>query len=310
MTRLHFLLGIALIIVLTACSAEATATGAPTVTPSLTSLPTLPSGSGPTELKYRVLAEFPDLFFCDPDYYPVARGDEMELARQRFPEIVANSEEFKAILAHNNLTGVTNLTDDQKLLIYREHKRLAAIRFEAVAAGDQFQIQVAKGEGSGELITGVIDAQGNITVLQRKPSIATCPICLAAGTLIDTPDGPVPVQSLRAGMPVWTLDGAGMRVAQPLMRVGKTVVPAGHQVIHLILSDGRELWVSPGHPTTDGRTIGQLQAGGVLDGAVIVAAERVPYAGLATYDLLPAGETGFYWANGLLIASSLRAAEE
>jgi hypothetical protein len=94
------------------------------------------------------------------------------------------------------------------------------------------------------------------------------------------------------------------------MRVGKTVVPAGHQVIHLILSDGRELWVSPGHPTTDGRTIGQLQAGGVLDGAVIVAAERVPYAGLATYDLLPAGETGFYWANGLLIASSLRAAEE
>lgn len=311
MTRRHFLLGIALIVVLTACSAETTATGAPTATPSPTPVPTLPRGSGPTELKYRVLAEFPDFFFCDPDYYPVARADEMELARQHFPEIQANAEEFNTILAHNNLTGETNWTDDQKLLIYREHKKLAAIHFESAAAGDQFQIQVAKAEGSrGELITGVIDAQGNITVLQRKPSYATCPICLAAGTLIDTPDGPMPVQSLRAGMLVWTLDGAGTRVARPLMRVGKTVVPASHQVIHLILGDGRELWVSPGHPTTDGRTIGQFQAGDRLDGAVIVAAERVPYTGLATYDLLPAGDTGFYWANGLLIASSLRAAEE
>lgn len=275
------------------------------VYPTPTPIPPLPGGLGPTELKYRVLAEFPDFFFCDPDYYPVAREDEMVLARQRFPELQANSEEFNTILAHNNLTGTTSFSDEQMLLIYREHKRLAALFFEVTEAGYRFQIMSAKTEGNGELITGVIDAQGAITVLQRDPSIATCPICLAAGTLIETPDGPIPVQNVRPGMLVWTLDRDGRRVAQPVLRVGSTVVPASHQVVELALSDGRLLRVSPGHPTADGRTAGQLQPGDWLDGARIVAAQRIRYTGYATYDLLPAGETGFYWANGILIASTL-----
>jgi hypothetical protein len=76
-------------------------------------------------------------------------------------------------------------------------------------------------------------------------------------------------------------------------------------VIHLILDDGRELWVSPGHPTADGRTAGELQAGDRLAGGRVIVAEPVRYAGAATYDLLPAGDTGFYWANGILLASTL-----
>src|SRR5574341_1331578 len=74
------------------------------VPPTATRIPPLPGGLGPTELKYRILAEYPDFFFCDPDYYPIAREDEMVLALQRFPEIQANAEEFNTILAHNNLT--------------------------------------------------------------------------------------------------------------------------------------------------------------------------------------------------------------
>jgi hypothetical protein len=31
----------------------------------------------------------------------------------------------------------------------------------------------------------------------------------------------------------------------------------------------------------------------------------VPYAGGRTWDLLPAGATGSYWANGILLASTL-----
>ncbi len=275
------------------------------VPPTLTPIPTFPGGSGPTELKYRVLAQFPDLFYCDPDYYPVAREDELDLARQRFPELQANPEEFNTILAHTHLAGLTTFNDDQKLLIYREHKKLAAIQFELSATGYQFQIQVAKTEGSGELVAGNIDGQGTITVQQRTPSIATCPICLAADTRIDTPTGPILVQSLRVGMPVWTVDQAGARVAQPVIRIRKTIVPASHQVVHLILDDYRELWVSPGHPTADGRNVGQLKAGDYLAGAMILSAERVPYTGSATYDLLPSGETGFYWANGILIGSTL-----
>src|SRR5690242_297992 len=51
----------------------------PTLEP-VTPIPTLPSSTlSPTELKYKVLEKFPDFFFCDPDFYPVARDDEMSL---------------------------------------------------------------------------------------------------------------------------------------------------------------------------------------------------------------------------------------
>jgi len=279
------------------------------VPPTPTPIPTLPGGLGPTELKYHLLEEFPDFFFCDPDYYPVARADELELALQHFPELQANPEEFAAILKHNSLDGLSTYTNEHKLLIYQEHKKLAAIPFELNPEGYAFQIQVAETEGQGELVSGNIDSQGKITVQERTSSIVTCPICLAAGTLIDTPTGPVPVEDLRLGSLVWTVDTAGKRVAQPLLRLGKTVVPSSHRMVHLVLDDGRQLWVSPGHPTADGRRAGQLQPGdapsGVLDGAQVRSAERVPYPSAATYDLLPAGDTGLYWANGILLASSL-----
>src|SRR5215211_5984560 len=55
----------------------------PTPLPA-TLIPTLPASSlSPTELKYRVLDQFPDFFFCDPDLYPVARDNELALAKQR-----------------------------------------------------------------------------------------------------------------------------------------------------------------------------------------------------------------------------------
>lgn len=279
---------------------------ATSVPPPQTPIPTLTSGINPTELKYRLLAQFPDLFFCDPDYYPIARADETDLARQHFSELQADPEEFNTILAHNHLAAQPAYTDEQKLLIYREHKKLAAVHFELVDNGYQFQLQIAKTKGQGEMITGVIDGQGKVTVQQRKSSIATCPICLAEGTLIDTPAGPFPIQNLRAGMLVWTEEASGVRVAKPVIRIGKTVVPSTHKVVHLVMADGRELWVSPAHPTADGRQVGQLQAGDPLDGGIIRSASLVRYASYATYDLLPAGETGFYRANGILLASTLK----
>lgn len=275
------------------------------IPPTPTSIPTLPGGFGPTELKYRLLDQFPNFFFCDPDYYPVARDDELVLARQRFPELQANTEEFQAILSHAGLGTLTQFNDEQMLLVYREHKKLAALSFELTSAGYHFQIQIAEAEGQGELVSGVIDGEGTVTIQQTEPSFATCPICLAAGTLIDTPAGPIPVQNLRPGMLVWTTDASGLRIAQPVIRIGETIVPAAHRVVHLVLDDGRELWVSPAHPTAEGLAVGQLKVGDVFAGGIVLSAERVSYAGLATYDLLPAGESGFYWANGILLASTL-----
>ena len=277
------------------------------VPPADTPISTLPGGLAPAELKYRILDQFPDFFYCDKDFYPIAREDEGVLARERFPEIQANRAEFDAILAHNQLSGQSKFTDDQKLLIYRAYKKLVALPLtQTDAAGYQFQIQVAKTEGQGEIITGLIDGQGNITVQERKPSIATCPICLAAGTWIDTPAGSVPIEAIHVGEMVWTRNSAGERVAGPVVAISKTVVPLNFRIAHLVLQDGRELWASPGHPTSDGRRVGQLREQEMLDGASIQLVERVLYTRVATYDLLPSGSTGFYWANGILIASTLK----
>jgi hypothetical protein len=272
-----------------------------------TAIPTLPSASlSPAQLKYRVLDEFPDFFFCDPDFYPVAREDEMVLALQRFSELQANGEEFQTILNQNGLAGVTSFTDEQKLLIYREHKKLNAIYFELV--GDEFQFQIQTGaEGQeGFVIKGTIDGDGSIDVQERTTGFPMCPICLAAGTLIDTPRGAVRVENVRVGDQVWTMNEAGERVSAIILKTGSVRVPATHQVIHVILSDGRELWVSPGHPTSDGRRLADLKVGDVLDDARVTMAEELLYQGTATFDILPSGSTGVYWANGILLGSTLK----
>jgi len=50
---------------------------------------------------------------------------------------------------------------------------------------------------------------------------------------------------------------------------------------------------------------GQLKTGDLLDNSIVVVAESVPYGQPYTYDLLPSGDTGFYWANGILVGSTL-----
>ena len=62
----------------------------------------------------------------------------------------------------------------------------------------------------------------------------------------------------------------------------------------------------PGHPTVDGRTVIQLSQSASYDGSALSSTEVVPYGETSTYDLLPAGNTGFYWANGIPLASTLR----
>ncbi|MGZ9164729.1 MAG: Hint domain-containing protein [Anaerolineales bacterium] len=283
----------------------------PTEGPSPTSapptpIPTIPSSTlSPTELKYRVLEEFPDFFFCDPDYYPIAREDEMVLAGQRFPELQANQEEFEAILSHTGLSGQTTFADEQKLIIYREHKQLAAIFFEVVGDKYQFQIQTGLEGQQGFVINGVIDGSGSIDIQERDPGFPSCPICLAGGTWIDTPEGLVAVDELRVGSPVWTMNASGERVPATILKTIRVAVPARYHMVHVVLSDGRELWVSPGHPTADGRRLGDLKVGDFLDGARITLLEHLTYEGSATYDLLPSGDTGFYWADGILMGSTL-----
>ena len=132
-----------------------------------------------------------------------------------------------------------------------------------------------------------------------------CPQCLAGSSMIDTPAGNVRVKDLQKGMSVWTTDSDLHRISG-IVEVTSKVSVSNHTVIRLTLSDGRNIFVSPGHPTVDGRTVGTLTVGDTYDGATVASAERVPYTEDATYDLLPSGDTGFYWADGILLGSTLK----
>ena len=106
-------------------------------------------------------------------------------------------------------------------------------------------------------------------------------------------------------MSVWTVNKSGERVAGVVIITSRTPVASNHHMVELVLDDGRKLLVSPGHPTVDGRRVGDLASNDLYDGASIVTRERIPYGKNATYDILPSGDTGFYWANGILLGSTL-----
>ncbi len=104
---------------------------------------------------------------------------------------------------------------------------------------------------------------------------------------------------------MWTVDDKGNRVTGSVFETVVTPVPLSFQTVRMILSDGRTVTASLGHPTREGRALGDYRVGDILDGAFVVAVEHLAYDGGATYDLLPFGETGLYWANGILLKSTL-----
>ena len=281
----------------------------PFPTPTISPTPSpAPGGLTYAQLKYRLVDRFGRLLFCDPDYYPVARADEQALAHERLPGIQQDAPTFSAILAHLGIAPAGTYTSDQELAIYRDWKVLNALHLEQVSGGFHFlAIFGSSSTQQGTRVDGTIDQRGNVTVASSVASgQPPCPICLARGTRIATPSGDVAVEHLKIGDVVWTTDGTGTRVALPLVEVGSTPVPSTHRVVHLVLSDGRTVDVSPGHPTAVGRKVGELRPGDLYDGAIVVRADLTPYAGGATFDVLPAGATGAYWANGVLLGSTLR----
>ena len=257
------------------------------------------------ELKYRVMDAGGRISFCDPDFYPVARADEGEVAKTKIDDIRRDTDTYAAI---------TKRAGTDVLAVYRDWKALNALRLVAAGASWTFNYRstgtqpptatVAKANGTQ--IEGSVDAYGKVDISRRTDAgPLNCPICLARETRIATPSGNVAVDELRIGDIVWTQDEHGARIAAPLVAIGNTPVSSTHQVVRIVLGDGRTVLVSPGHPTADGRHAGDISAGDALDGARVVSATRELYTGGFTFDVRPAGSSGVYWANGVLLLSTL-----
>ncbi len=290
-------LAVAIVLFAVACGSAAGGGGGPVGTPLTVD-----------QLKFKVMDAVGVPLFCDPDFYPIARlGGEETNADTYYPQIRADAELYSAIVAHENLPP-GDLDEAQKLTLYRAFKRLRALILTNNADSYAFEMRVRSqsAQTSVELVDGSVRVDGVVTVASRKPSgMPNCPICLAAATLISTPAGDIRVTDIRAGMLVWTAAGDGSRIAAPVVEVGSIVVPSGHLMVRLRLADGRELLASPGHRAADGRPLGSLAVGDELDGSTITLWELVPYNGTRTYDLLPDGPTGSYWANGIPLSSTL-----
>jgi hypothetical protein len=275
-----------------------------------------PSSPSPTpgpplttaELKLRLIDELGPLWYCDPDFWPIARFDEADQAKQRFGEVQADTKAFAAITVRLGIDPGA-ITDEGKLAIYRLWKQLNAIALEPADGGTyriDYRNMPLPGASEGRRTTGTIDEHGAISVEQQEAAgEPPCPICLALGTRISTPGGDVAIEDIRLGMSVWSLDETGQRFVATVAVVGQTPVPATHRVVRLVLDDGRVVRASPGHPLADGRQLGAIRSGDRVDGATVVSVTLETYDGGFTFDLLPDGPTATYIADGIPLGSTL-----
>jgi hypothetical protein len=298
-------IAVLLVALVAACSAGTGPTPSPS--PGTSGGPGAKLNGG--EIRLLLIDRFGPRWYCDPDEFPVAHGDEQERAIERFPEMQAEGELYRAVAARLGIDPNAALTDAQKLAIYHVWKAGLSIQLDPVGDGRyrfDYIAQPAPGATEGTRSAGIVTASGDFTIEQTAPADAPpCPICLARGTMIDTPDGQVAVERLRLGDPVWTLDVTGRRVRGTVIALGSTTAPANHRVIRLTLADGRTVTASPGHPLADGRTLGALALGDLVDGSRIVALVSVPYSGGQTFDLVASGGTGLYLSNGIPLGSTL-----
>jgi hypothetical protein len=130
-----------------------------------------------------------------------------------------------------------------------------------------------------------------------------CPICASPDTPISTPEGERPIADIQVGDLVYSVDHDAIRPVF-VTRIGRHRAE-NHHVVRVVTADGRTLEISAPHPTADGRLFGDLRPGSLLDGHVLESVEVIPYAHEYTYDILPASDTGTYFAAGMQIGSTL-----
>ena len=273
----HLLLLAALAVAVDGCGAtqagsvQSNSPAAATTSPGPAASASPETSQTTTGLKLALIDKFGPLWYCDPDIYPIARDTETDRALARWSEVTSDRATADAIATHLGISLGANPTTEQKVAVYGVWKLVNAIALEPQADGSyRFNYLARPKEGSteGTRVTGSISATGAVTIENQTPEgQPNCPICLARGSLIETPAGGVPVESLTIGTEVWTLDGQGRRVTGTVLARGSTTAPTGHHVVHLVLADGRSVTASPGHPLADGRPLGEIRKGDGVAGS-------------------------------------------
>lgn len=127
------------------------------------------------------------------------------------------------------------------------------------------------------------------------------PVCCSPHTMILTPQGQKDIENIKRGDYIISTNG------EPAIVVKTSKVKVyNHKVVEVKLNDGTLLEISPGHPIgPDSIKFGALKKGYKLDGRIVESVKLIPYKYSYTHDILPYSLTGNYYANGVLIGSSL-----
>ncbi len=132
------------------------------------------------QLKFKVMDALGLPVYCDPDIYPVAReGGELANAISQYPAIRARADMYAAIVAHEQLSS-GDLSNTQKVLVYRAYKLLNALAL--TQSGNQYAFDFRaqpKGQPTIQLVKGTVRVDGVLIVTsQTRSGPLPCPICL------------------------------------------------------------------------------------------------------------------------------------
>ncbi len=223
-----------------------------------------------------------------------------------YPRIVADVPTYLAILRREHLPP-TPLASYQIVVVYQDWLKLSAVRLDWRGGYYDFEMFPGTGPSAGLRTekVGKVDLFGRVADVHDGSGLGACPICLIGNSPIATPTGAVAVSRITVGMHVWSAAPDGRRVDAVVVATRSRLDAPGSELVHIALADGREITASPAHRLGDGRPLGTLKRGDQIDGVPITSVKAVEDSLGRTYDLLPSGETGTYWVDGILVQSTL-----
>jgi hypothetical protein len=113
------------------------------------------------KLRYSVLDGLRDVRYCASRFENIGREIDA------FSQIQADQETFKEISAHLHLKPDAQLSDQQKLLVYREYEKLNTLAFDFLVSKYQFM---------DRQYVGLINPAGQIKILKFLPHSNSCPL--------------------------------------------------------------------------------------------------------------------------------------
>src|SRR5207237_10107396 len=141
------------------------------------------------DLRFLLIDRFGPRWYCDPDEYPIAHGDEQSNADAHFPQLQKDAVLFGAILRHLGISPAPSFGPADRLAMYRLWKPAISLPLDPIGNGryrfDYLAMPIG-GANQGLRTAGTVSDTGDVVVEQQGPATGpNCPICLARGTRID-----------------------------------------------------------------------------------------------------------------------------